>query len=203
MGEKVSLSRQELHSIAKTHFAFRDIPLNRMSAVLIGQLLSMEAGRLIYIEEVTQEIRALEAGGSSSHTKPEDAFSRHKHLKGFKKKHFTSARFLSQNIGAYWGIANGRKGNQKLDELCQAFAEQMATQKDWEMLVSQISHEFTIGAYEKRFNSKNMTGEWIVFDDRSGERLYLTLASHSENDDAIWERVMFAIKFDFPQLMES
>jgi len=203
MEEQHSLTGDELRLIARSHFAFRDIPLDRVSAVLIGQLLSLEAGHLIYIDEVTQEIRALEASGKTSHTKSEDAFVRHDKLKGLKKKHFSSARFLLQNIGAHWGIANGRKGNKRFDEFCQKFAAPTATETEFETLISQLAHEFTIGAYEKRFSDKSMTGEWIVFDDRSGDRFYLSLAAHSEPDDVIWERVKLAIEFDFPHLKQN
>lgn len=199
MADKISLSGDEIREIARHHIAFHDVPLDRVSAVLIVQLLQLEAGRFIYIDEVTREIRSIEMGDKRSHTKNVDAFKRHKNLKGLKKKHFTCAAFILQNIGAHWGLAN--VGNSKLDKLLEPIATIGDDQEEADRFFSKLAHQLTIEAHDERFAENKVTGEWIIFDDRSGRNYYLTLARHSEPDDMIWERAKLAMEFDFPWLL--
>lgn len=56
------------------------------------------------------------------------------------------------------------------------------------------------GALEARAASQRLTGEWIVFARRGGKHYYLTLASHKEQDEIIYERVARFAAIEFPSL---
>jgi len=98
-------------------------------------------------------------------------------LEGLWHKHFTSSRFILQNIAAYW---RGR-------EVPSVSLSQLGSDADREALRGYVSR--MIGdAYRARESENKLTGEWIVFAKQDGKNYYLTLAYHTEGDANIWLR---------------
>lgn len=73
------------------------------------------------------------------------------------------------------------------------------TEEEWNAFLSRISHEMTVGAFESRLGEHYFSGEWIIFAKHEGRNYYLTLASHSEDDDAILQKLACSAE-EFPFL---
>ena len=70
--------------------------------------------------------------------------------------------------------------------------------RDW----GQYLYDLVIGAYQRRYCTGKMTGEWIIFAKIGSINYYLTLALHSEPDEMIFERVKDCIS-KFPKIRSS
>ena len=192
--DTVSLSRDDLEGFARSDVGFYGLDITRISSVLIAQVIQMQANQVINTHQMLDEIKYLEGLKTSSSTKKAEPFKRLP-LKGLMKTHFTDANFIIKNLGAHFGYDNG--GNKRLDKLVsEAFARNESGYIDDEF-INFIAHQSTIGALEQRAVKKNITGEWIVFQEHLGKNYYLTLAAHNEGDENIFKRVNDAYDFDF------
>lgn len=61
-----------------------------------------------------------------------------------------------------------------------------------------LIHEFVIGGYRERSESRRLTGQWIVFARPDDVNIYLTLGTHGD-DAAILQRVLGCAN-EFPEL---
>lgn len=194
MMESLSLSRNELEEIAKSHLGFHGLDISRISTILIAQVLQMHANRTVNTYNILDEIKFLEGLNIYTATEPESEF-RHHPLKGLMKKHFTDASFIVKNIGAHLGMDYG--GNSRLTNLIQeAFNKNESGYADDEFFL-RIAHGMTCGALEERAKNNRTTGEWIVFKKYDGKNYYLTLAAHKEGDDNIYKKVCDSYDIDF------
>lgn len=192
----LSLSKEELKEYAKNHLAFHGLDLSRVSTLFIDQIHRSEINRDINIFGITDEVKHLEGLRGMSATGEEKPF-RGKVLKGLHKKHFMDASFILKNIGIYMGYE--QKESPRLNNLIKEAFEKCTTIEE---LAGYIAHHSTIGAYQER-SKKNLTGEWIIFKKYHGKNYYLTIATHNEADETIYERVKAVYELDFPFLLED
>lgn len=175
---------------------FFGLDLSRISTILLAQLSVVHSTRTLSTHMITDEIKYLEGLKPHSQTLKADQF-RKEPLRGLWKKHFSDPQFLIRNIGNHFGLNKG--GNERLTQMiAEAFKRNTSGYFDDEF-AHFLAHEFTIGAYDKRFKMKKMTGEWIVFQKHQGKNYYLTFGLHA-NDDWIYRHVNLAIEFDYPFL---
>jgi hypothetical protein len=151
----------------------------RCSDLLRNQLAACIVGRTYNVFTIYDRIAELEVGDKDAHpsrTKPAAQFTGAV-LGGLWHAHFTSPRFLVQNIVNHWGA---RKSAQKYKELCAAL--------DQTGDVGRFAYECVIGGNEARSAAYAQTGEWIVYVKAGGANFYLTLATHTEGDPDIYAR---------------
>lgn len=194
---KISLGRKELEAFASQDLGFYGLDISRISMVFLAQVLQFRVHRTIDTFCLLDEVKYLERLKSSTATKAVETF-KHQPLKGLKKKHFFNAAFVLENMNAHWGFSYG--GNKRLDEVINEAFDRNATGYVDEELCGFLAHAMTFGALENRNQGKGLTGEWIVFQEYEGKNFYLTIAAHTEDDQAIFCRVQDAWELDFPFL---
>ena len=139
---------------------------------------------------ILEEIGALEGVKTArlSRTKPADEFTG-RLLKGLWHKHYTQAQFMRESLARHWTrtrfrrlIKNSSGGREFFDA----------------QAVSDLSEGFVQG-YIERGSEGRLTGEWVVFAKQGDVNYYLTLGTHTEEDEAIWRRCK-ACAPEFPGL---
>jgi len=183
----------------REEFFLLDLPNAVFSTLFLLQLQKCRDQRLLNTHEIADEIRFLEGVGRPTMTKPASRFTREP-LRNLWHKHFTDAQFMVKNIGNRWNLGRGGEPLEKMLE------EELAKEESGyftDELAARISHRLVIGGYTDRAGQGELTGEWIVFGKHEGQRFYLTLASHSEGDDAIYKRILEWCRPEFPFLFEG
>lgn len=186
----VSLSRKDLLRYAKRSVHFCGVDLSRVSTVFLAQILQLQLNRVVNVHSLLDEVKRLEQNSTVRFTRKAEVF-KHYPLKGLYKKHFYDASFLVMNLRSHFGIDFG--GNKLFNQM---FNEALAT-GDIDQFINQLSHNGTIGAYEKRASQGKVTGEWIVFQRSNEKNYYLTVAAHNEGDENIFKRVETCYDMDF------
>jgi hypothetical protein len=163
----------------------------RYSAGLASELDAVVEKRSANIFRIIDEIRALEGAKPNrpSNTKPATEFHRPM-LKGLFHKHHTQASFMLRNIQNHW--TRRRRSQLAKDVL----SEPSLSVAD---LARRLSDKIVREGYLTRSQSRELTGEWIVFAKQEDVAYYLTLASHDDLDDVIWRRCK-ACASEFPAL---
>lgn len=64
-----------------------------------------------------------------------------------------------------------------------------------------MAHAVTHGALEDRENQSKLTGEWIVFAKHQGQNYYLTLATHTTEDQHTFDEISSMAHGEFPFLV--
>ena len=196
----ISLSRKELENFAKNNLEFFGLDISRISSIFIAQVMQLQRNRIINTHQMLDEVKYLEGIKKVSSTKKAELFKKPL-LKGLMKKHFTDASFILKNLGAHFGYEHG--GNKRLENLIQeAFTRNKSGYVDDEF-INYIAHNSSIGAIQERASKKNISGEWIIFQQYDGKNYYLTLAAHDEGDENILKRVNDSYDFDFNFLRKN
>ncbi|HCH5604923.1 MULTISPECIES: hypothetical protein [Vibrio harveyi group] len=190
------MNNEELQEYAKSSLVFYGLDLSRISSVLIAQIHHFETKRILSVHGIGDQLKRIESGSASRVGQ-----FKHLPLKGLYKSHFFDARFFLGNMNAQYGFDRG--GNANLDKVIhRAFEQNTSGYCDDEMAMF-LAHEMTVGMFEKRAQKQKLTGEWIIFQEYQGNKYYLCVASHLEDDNDIYERVKLACMINFPFLMES
>lgn len=163
---------------------------NRIGRCLWFDLLVLRTRYNIAIDEVLQPLLDLECGEPPSGVKPATPFTRHP-LKGLWHKHWFSARFLPANILAVTQRKNSMNWIWEIAKEGDLLTEE---------LIGQIAHHMTIGVFEKRYASKQITGEWIIFLPHAGLNYYLCLGTHETGDERLDEKIRSLCVLDFPDI---
>lgn len=194
----LSLNRQDLIPWATDALAFHGIDLNRVSTVFLAQAFLFEKFRRFCIFDLTNPIKVMEGLAELNDTPIEDQF-KYLPLTGLYKKHFSSPRFLPKNLGNY---LQSKEGKAHFDKVFKEASEINKSGYVDEEFAAYIAHHMTIDSFSIKSASNRMTGEWIVFHKHEGQNYYLTVASHKERNECIYERVLLACDLDkFPFIL--
>ncbi|MBD9501085.1 hypothetical protein IB256_09870 [Pseudomonas sp. PDM17] len=187
---------QELRQFANTVGLNRSAE-GRYSSLFLAQLFiqSFELG-VLNAERVVVEIEALE-GMRQSHTKAPTAF-RKPPLQGLWHKHHTVDGISSMAMNMLNGIRkDGIPWLEKsVKEAMDSGEERFVTEDD----IRKICNDAVVGNYERRFEAKEMTGEWIVYACHKEKNYYLCLGAHNTGDDVIRRQIDSACVPEFPFL---
>lgn len=189
---RTAVSRKELLAWADESTAFCGLDLTRMSTVLLAQALSFEIARVFSTFDLTQPIRVLEGVSCTDATPAADQF-RHAPLAGLYKKHFTSPRFIAQNL---LNFLRSKRGISHFNNAWDEAARVSGSQRVDETFTKLLSHRMAVDPYVMKSKSNEMTGEWLVFHKHEGKNYYLTYAFHTELNEEIYKRVNTACEFD-------
>ncbi len=144
-------------------------------------------------EFIVEELKALEElPHLDMRTKPATLFTRPP-LKGLWHKHFFSARFVGHNIATHM------QGKRLEDTVRSVFDPARSPTVTREM-VEELAHAVSHGALEERGGLGRLTGEWIVFAQHQGQNYYLTLATHTTEDQQTFDEIVSMAYAEFPFL---
>lgn len=162
----------------------------RYSTVLVQELAEMFERRSGNVFAILDEIAALEGapGARPSLTKTPTMFVRSP-LAGLWHKHYNQASFLHQNVWNHW------RANDFAVHAAKTIGEAAIPE---DKLMGALIHEFVMGGYRERSESRRLTGQWIVYARRGDMNTYLTLGIHGD-DAAICQRVLTCAN-EFPEL---
>ncbi len=131
-------------------------------------------------DQIVDEVAFLEGHhGRSSKTKAAKLF-RKTPLQGYWHKHFSQANYMAKNL---W---NEMLRDKTLPKFFTEHAGETMTPENARLLTQKLVSE----NYFRRMNEARLTGEWIIFEDESQSRRYITLANHAENNEVIAERIV-------------
>jgi hypothetical protein len=156
------------------------------SDLFITQLWIMDRMRRIPSCYVMDEVKYLEGKGKKTSTKPATMFTKPP-LQGLWHKHFFTSYFLVKNLCNYLGVEQGHQKNLKriIDEAFRTSKSNYFTEE----MSAQIAHRVSVEAFQERAGADRLTGEWIIFGKNNGNNYYLSVASHDEGDDVIFNRI--------------
>ncbi|WPU66640.1 hypothetical protein [Peredibacter starrii] len=161
----------------------------KFSDVFVNQIEDFLWGRKFNIFQITDVIERIENGKLKS-IKGIRQFKKEP-LKGYSYAHWTDARFIAQNLLNHWS-KNDLK--EKIKKVCEDNGLKPGDPISPKLL-NPLTYMAVQEAYFDRSNANEMTGEWIIFENRGGVNHYLTIAFHTERDHVIKERIDLA-KFD-------
>ncbi|HEV2627332.1 MAG TPA: hypothetical protein VGV41_01635 [Pseudolabrys sp.] len=176
-------------------------PTSKVSELFVHQL-SLHACRIgdvyagqwhhFHSHQILDAIAELDGKTDTHFTKRETPY-RGKILRGLHHKHFFSPMFIAKNI------ENSVRRN--APELAKLVQERIATSPagrpvDLDALIAYAAtiDAFRLHAARKSGIDPKVTGECIVFKATNTGNVLLTLATHAESDEAIYERVLTARK---------
>ena len=143
-------------------------------------------------------------------TKPEEQFKKEP-LKGLWHKHYGSSRFMGKNLTNHWKLQD-KSTSKKFHEMAletsksygqNGFLPTIDSPIELRRFTADLAQNFIAGLKERE-DSKELTGEWIVFAKHAGSNYYLTVAHHGEKnrDRNILMRVR-SCKTEFPFLFSQ
>lgn len=188
-GQNTPIDYAVLDEFANRGNLFFGLDLSRISHLLIYQVHHLHLDRKAHTFQITDEIKSLELGHPASFTKHAEKFTKPP-LVGLWKKHFPQPQFILRNINIH------NKANLFSDEIDPIVKQEIARGKSAE----EISHSLTFEAFERRALSRKITGEWIIYCKHNKQNYYLTLATHTERDEDIYERINLGCQPEFPFL---
>lgn len=202
----VSVTIQEIEVFIRESFRRQNLPLARSSRVLISQLAHMPdyGGMNQPFQFVEREIAHLE-GMHGTQTKPAMPFNEKGKLHGFMHKHFWVPGYEHLGINAQiaWELFSGN--SKKFSEMALRIAKPYATNgentlEEKRKFSGELTQEFMYGkgGLLERFNNGKGTGDWLIFVEYDGNKYYLCIAKHDED-----EFILHALKsciLDFPFL---
>mgnify|MGYP000305296353 CR=1 FL=1 len=189
---RVSITRDELRQWATNSLVFFRLDLERISALLLAQVYACEVDRRYDTFNITDPIKALEGIGRIDQTSPPRQFL-HPPLVGLYKKHFFSVRFLPRNLA---NALRSKEGKRRLQQAWDEGLEYTKSEYVTEGFIGYIAHHITVSAFETKCQNRELTGEWIVFHQHEGQNYYLTLASHRESNETIYQNVKLACEIE-------
>jgi len=186
------LTDQEIEARLGDNAGLVGVDRTRMSRLLCEQLAFGIASRTLNSFEVTDVLQALEGHRARGHVEVRPF--NHPPLKGLLHAHFLQAAFVPMNL------ANEMKTKRGKTQIDSVFAD--ANLSDDEK-VKLSAHQATVGMFERRSARNALTGEWILYAEHQGQRYYLAIASHIEDDAVIYKRMMERCEQHFQHIILS
>lgn len=163
----------------------------RMSDLLVFDMYVLDREFGISPQDIIECIKNLEAGEPHNGIKLATMF-RKPPLKGLWHKHYFSAHFLAKNIS----LAHGKNGLEKLVSEVLDPSKPVITSE----MIEELARRATTEHVEKRNAEGKITGEWLVFAKHGGKNYYLSLNTHTDGDQFIYDRIMEHCPRDVPEL---
>jgi len=165
----------------------------RYSKLLLADLLAFYKLFNVGTDEVLTALRDYELGRASrTGNKPPTSF-KHYPLKGLYHIHFSSVRYIKQNIM----LGLGRNGLKNIID--EVFDNDNI---DRSLFGKVIADRVVNKTLAHRASKNKMTGEWVVFAKHQGKLYYLCLARHKDGDQQIRNRIEEYCLEEFPFLKD-
>lgn len=157
----------------------------RLSRLLCEQLAFAISTRALDSFAVTAVLQALEGHGPQAGRVQPRRFS-YPPLHGLMHVHFVEASFIPHNLRVELDQPSTRSRIQRV-------VHQAGADLPHDEAMALLAHELTAGSYEQRAARDALTGEWIIYAEHEGQKLYLGLARHSRDragDQAIYDLLL-------------
>ncbi|MGY6273358.1 hypothetical protein ACXIUT_27130 [Achromobacter denitrificans] len=142
---------------------------------------------------IVEELKALEGlPNEAPPTKPASQFT-NEPLKGIWHKHFFDPRFMPHNILAQMSD-KGRA------EVATRILDPAKSPTCTEGMIRELAEAVTLAPLQERWHQGKLTGEWIVFAKHGGQNYYLTLATHTTEDQQTFDEIKNLAHKQFPFL---
>jgi hypothetical protein len=163
-----------------------NLSLGTYTPGFLRELAAATFHRMYNVHSILSEIRCLEGlSERRSSTKPAARFTG-RLLNGLWHKHHSQAEFLPANM------QNEMHRDSTVHRVLEPHMGEILTEELWRRL----THTLVIENIERRSCEGRLTGEWIVFAKQGSVNHYLTLASHTDGDEAILERItVYEVEF--------
>jgi hypothetical protein len=185
------------HRRLQEQLGLKCIPGAAFSALFVSQLELLRRSGVISIDAIIDAVRALHNVGPPQRTKRPSQFKRSP-LKGLWHVHFWDAQFMPENIRLQW--KRMREGQDWLEAAIEMAIHGSGESSLTDRLRGEIARVVVEDAFHERSEAEQLTGEWIVFARQERTHYYLTVAFHSESDDAIRARIDRFAPLEFPFL---
>lgn len=165
--------------------------IDRISSLVWLGIWALEQRHGVAPYQVLQSVLDVESGEPGAGLKPATRFRRPP-LRGLWHKHWFSARFIAGNLLAAIQRENAEdwiSGALKDDE-------------SQDVAIGRIAHHFTVTSFEDRWASKQATGEWIVYIQRPDGNRYLSVATHTTGDQAIYDSIVNVCGREYPDIAD-
>jgi hypothetical protein len=162
----------------------------RYSSRIVQQLAEMIASRSASVFPIYNEIALLEGAPHARMTGTKQFAPLKGLLAGLHHKHYSQPSYLMKNVVNFLESKN-------FDSLSRKVLKDPEISENAKL--NALVHKATINGYEQRSRSRKLTGEWIVYKRFHQANYYLTLATHTEGDQSILDRVL-ACRDEFPEL---
>lgn len=137
---------------------------------------------------VFDEIIYLESGRGKTKTPSPRRFN-HQPLKGLWKKHYLTPSFISKNIENHFRFKSEKFSIENI--LYESGARLSGKNKDNAIKIAEkVSKYIVWNTYKDKNQRSRWTGEWIIFAIVNGERYYLSIAKHEDEDEDIFEKII-------------
>ncbi|CDT62616.1 hypothetical protein VCR15J2_470051 [Vibrio coralliirubri] len=186
---QIEIQKEELLKFEKISGIAYKIKGN-YSTLFLADLMAFHRLFGVGSDEVFMVLNDYEKGKNDAGIKAPTPF-KHSLLKGLHHIHFTSSRYIAQNIKIGLG-KNGLKNiiNCALDDETKSINQQ----------AKQISDQVVTGTLDRRKAKCKMTGEWVIYAKYNDELYYLCLARHNDTDQFIRNRIVQHCFEEFPFL---
>jgi|SRR5690606_3168917 len=171
---------------------------DRFSWLFIKSLVELKLKKE-FIPEVINEIEHLENPVChDSITKLESRFE-HEPLKGLWHKHFHLGNFKNLKKSFLDHITKPKKWNQIEQQVKTLAKKRKKTESNLKIACS-ILKAHTIDYYMSEMEKSELTGEWIIYHEFEGQKYYLGLWNHDDNDNDIVAQIHKIFRMEFPEL---
>jgi hypothetical protein len=148
----------------------------------------------INLFSISDQIRYLESeSNSGNHMKRATQFTRPP-LHPLWHQHYFSAYFLPKNLREEF--KRGKKGQKIIEKIFDPNKSEFVTEE----MINEFVHQATLGLFEQRARESRTTGEWLIFAEHKGLKYYLCMATHTMDDQQIYERLKIICRMQFPFL---
>jgi hypothetical protein len=167
----------------------------RYSILLLLQLLGGYASRGLVPARVVHEILALEGTSRQSNTKPPTPVKRPP-LRGLWHKHYMAAGLSAMAINLKNElIKNGLPWlEERVRQAQRSGEEHYLTEEDIDRTVD----DAVVGAWVRRLDASELTGEWIIFAKHKGLNYYLCLGDHNGDHSRLRAQIDQVCCAEFP-----
>lgn len=175
--------------------------LARSSTLFCLELMSFHHVYGVNPRSITEEILAMEGFDRRPRGTQRPEKFKHEALRGLRKKHWFTARFIPKNVlnvlnnggldKVIWDALD--PSNAPPDETHEGYARRLS------LLIGRLSVEVPI---QHRQRARKLSGEWIVFAPHATGNHYLSVSTHTEGDSVIREKIIRHCAPEFPFLRD-
>jgi hypothetical protein len=176
---------EQISAVLNDNAGMAGVDRARLSRLLCEQLAFAISMRALDSFAVTVVLQALEGHGPQAGRVQPRPFRRAP-LRGLLHVHFVDASFIAHNLRIELEQPATRSRIQRV-------VHQAGSDLPHDEAMTLLAHELTTGSYEQRAARDALTGEWIIYAEHEGQKLYLGLARHSRDrvgDQAIYELLL-------------
>ncbi|MBN1654344.1 MAG: hypothetical protein JXA30_11295 [Deltaproteobacteria bacterium] len=170
----------EILTLFKDHVGLVGIDRTRFSRLFCEQLVHIDHSQelcLFAVTDILQELEKLKPEGQ--HVKNPGQF-KHLPLRGLMHIHFGPGHFIHTNL----------MNEQKRPDNQNRVEKAIENAQNLDDAIKLFAHEMTFGSYKRRADRNGLTGEWIIYAKYDKRNYYLSLASHDETDQVIYDRMV-------------